>query len=163
MKSWKEAYPEAQLIGPEGLDIGTKFDLVFTPDNLDQTFGDNEILAHYFPGSANKDIAFLHVPSKTLLNADLVFNLPAKEQYSQTEIDPTSGFWTQFFIKIFTPHNWIHNFAVWYVFTKDKVAMKRDVNVVSDWDFDRLVPCHGDVMEAGAKKFWNDLYEKFLR
>jgi len=41
-------------------------------------------------------------------------------------------------------------------------AMKRDVKVVSDWEFDRLIPCHGDIMEVGAKKHWNDLYVKFL-
>jgi hypothetical protein len=39
--------------------------------------------------------------------------------------------------------------------------MKRDVKVVSEWDFDRLIPCHGDVMETGAKKYWNDLYAWF--
>jgi hypothetical protein len=41
--------------------------------------------------------------------------------------------------------------------------MKRDVQVVRSWDFDRMVPCHGDVMETGAKKLWNDLYAKFLK
>src|SRR5271154_580210 len=166
LKAWKEAYPKAQVIGPQGLDValpGVKFDFLFTPENLDHTFGDNEILAHYFPGYANKDIAFLHVPSKTMLNADLAENLPAKEQYSQTGIDAASGFWTGLFIKMFSPHNWIHNFVVWHVFGKDKVAMKRDVKVVSEWDFDRLVPCHGDVMETGAKQYWNDLYERFLQ
>lgn len=40
--------------------------------------------------------------------------------------------------------------------------MKRDVKVVSEWDFDRLIPCHGDVMEMGAKKYRNDLYAGFL-
>jgi hypothetical protein len=44
----------------------------------------------------------------------------------------------------------------------DGSLMRRDVQVVSLWDFDRMVPCHGDVMETGAKKWWNDLYAKFL-
>jgi hypothetical protein len=34
----------------------------------------------YFSGFKNKDIAFLHAPSKTLMVADLIFNLPATEQ-----------------------------------------------------------------------------------
>ena len=41
--------------------------------------------------------------------------------------------------------------------------MTRDVKIVSEWDFDRSVPCHGDVMETGAKRWWNALYARFLR
>jgi hypothetical protein len=123
LKDWKDLYPEAEVIGPQGLDVNlpaVKFDYLFTPDNIDRTFGNNEIVAHYFPGYDSKEIAFLHVPSKTMLNADLAENLPANEQYSQTSEDPASGFWTRLFIKMFSPNNWIHNFVIWYVFSKDK-------------------------------------------
>jgi hypothetical protein len=34
----------------------------------------------YFSGFQNKDVAFLHKASKTLIVADLLMNLPAKEQ-----------------------------------------------------------------------------------
>jgi hypothetical protein len=34
----------------------------------------------YFSGFRNKEVAFLHSPSKTLIAADLIFNLPATEQ-----------------------------------------------------------------------------------
>ena len=123
LKEWKDLYPEAEVIGPQGLDVNlpeVKFDFLFTPEQLDRTFGNDEIIAHYFPGYASKEIAFLHVPSKTLLNADLAENLPAKEQYSQSGVDPASGFWTGLFIKMFSPNNWIHNFVIWHVFSKDK-------------------------------------------
>jgi len=42
------------------------------------------IFDSYFSGYKNKDVAFLHSASKTLVQADLLFNLPAKEQYSKT-------------------------------------------------------------------------------
>lgn len=121
LKQWKEAYPDAEVIGPQSLETkGTKVDFQFTPQNLDRTFGDNEIHAHYFPGYASRDIAILHIPTGTLLNADLAENLPAKEQYSQTSEDAASGFLTGVFIKLFSPNNWLHNFAIWNVFAKDK-------------------------------------------
>ena len=123
LKEWKDLYPEAEVIGPQGLDVKfaeVKFDFLFTPDQLDRTFGDDEIIAHYFPGYDSREIAFLHVPSKTFLNADLAENLPGKEQYSQSGVDPASGFWTGLFIKMFSPNNWIHNFVIWHVFSKDK-------------------------------------------
>lgn len=37
----------------------------------------------YFPGFRNKDVAFLHMPSKSLIEADLLLNLPAREQASR--------------------------------------------------------------------------------
>jgi hypothetical protein len=123
LKQWKEAYPEAEVIAPQGIDAkltDLKVDFLFTPENLDRTLGDNEIKIHYFPGYASRDIAVLHVPSGTLLNGDLAESLPAKEQYSQTSEDAASGFWTGVFVKLFSPNNWLHNFAIWHVFGKDK-------------------------------------------
>jgi hypothetical protein len=126
LKQWKDIYPDAQVIGPQGLDVNlkntVKFDFLFTPDNLDMTFGDGEMIAHYFPGYESKEIAFLHVPSKTMLNADLAETLPATEQYSQSGENATTGFWTGLFIKMFSPNNWIHDFVIWYVFSKDKTC-----------------------------------------
>lgn len=61
----------------------------------------------------------------------------------------------------------------WYAFAKNRqfalpVAWlilrfnKRDARIVSGWDFDRLIPCHGEVVETGAKKMWNDHYAWYL-
>ena len=120
---WKKAYPEAQVIGPKGVDEklpDIKFDYLFTQAELDKTFGENEVQAHLFPGYFHAEIAFLHVPSKTFLNADLAENLPATEQFSASGDNATSGFLTGVFIKMFSPHNWLHNFLVLHAFTKDK-------------------------------------------
>jgi hypothetical protein len=40
----------------------------------------SQIKACYFSGFANKDVAFFHAASKTLIEADLLFNLPGNEQ-----------------------------------------------------------------------------------
>ena len=120
---WKKAYPEAQVIGPKGVDEklpDIKFDYLFTEAELDKTFGDNEIQTHSFPGYFHAEIGFLHVPSKTFLNADLAENLPATEQFSTSGVDATGGFLTWVFIKMFSPHNWFHNFLLLHGFTKDK-------------------------------------------
>ena len=166
LKAWKQAYPEATVIGPKPLAdklTDVKFDIVMTPEHLDEGFGDDEILIHYFPGYFSFEIAVLHVASGSFFNADLAECLPALEAFSKTpEVDPKTGFKTHLFMKMFSPHNWLHEFVLGNVLAKDKNAMKRDVKVVSDWKFDRLVPCHGDVMETGAKKWWNDLYARFL-
>jgi hypothetical protein len=41
-------------------------------------------------------------------------------------------------------------------------AMSRDAKVVNEWDFDRIIPCHGDVIETGGKKAWQQVLGKFL-
>jgi hypothetical protein len=41
-------------------------------------------------------------------------------------------------------------------------AMARDTKVVAAWDFDRLIPCHGDVVETGAKQVWLDAFKTYL-
>jgi hypothetical protein len=41
-------------------------------------------------------------------------------------------------------------------------AMSRDTKIVAAWDFDRLIPCHGDVIETGAKQVWLDAFKVYL-
>ena len=58
--------------------------------------------------------------------------------------------------------------------------MKRDAKTVSEWDFDRIIPCHGvctdcirlsetsfltstqDVIETGGKAAWDEVYKWYL-
>jgi hypothetical protein len=40
--------------------------------------------------------------------------------------------------------------------------MSRDTKIVAAWDFDRLIPCHGDVIETGAKQVWLDAFKVYL-
>jgi hypothetical protein len=41
-------------------------------------------------------------------------------------------------------------------------AMSRDAKVVAAWDFDRIIPCHGDVVETGGKQVWLDAFQMYL-
>jgi len=46
---------------------------------------DRQISLHSITQHTNHELVAIHHPSKTLLEADLLFNLPAKEQYSRTK------------------------------------------------------------------------------
>lgn len=48
--------------------------------NFGLTLVDSTPNNSYFSGFVNKDVAFLHQPSKTLIEADLLMNLPCTEQ-----------------------------------------------------------------------------------
>ena len=39
---------------------------------------------------------------------------------------------------------------LWHLLGKDRAGMSKNAKLVSAWDFDRIIPCHGDVIETGA-------------
>jgi Domain of unknown function (DUF4336) len=168
ISSWVATFPEAEVIGMEGLPEkreadeatkGTKFAHVFTAKNkLDLKISpefDAEFDYEYFHSHANKELVFLHKPSKTMIEADLIFNLPATEQFSRSGVDATSGILTKLFGGIMNTRGnmiWQKRF-LWYASGgADRPAFAESVKRIKKWDYDRLIPCHGDVIETGGKR-----------
>ncbi|KAA1479350.1 hypothetical protein DENSPDRAFT_886669 [Dentipellis sp. KUC8613] len=154
-------YPQAKLIAVEEAvnkkkGDGLKFAGFWGDKNLNPKFGfEDEILSCYFSGFKNKDVAFCHVASKTLIEADLLFNMPPTEQYAHAWFSGGLPF-----MKV-TPWSSFHatmtkNLSV------DNEAMKRDAKTVAGWDFNRIIPCHGDVIEEDGNKAWRSAFKFFL-
>jgi len=162
LAEFKKAYPEAKLIGieehlskPSLKDL--KFDGVYGKDPADTKYGfEDEIQACFFSGFKMHDLAFNHIASGSLIVADLLFNLPAKEQYSQSK---SSGSFP--LVGQFSPYTWTHKKLVWSM-GADKEAMKRDAKTVAGWNFTRVIPCHGDVIEGTGKQAWEEVYKWYL-
>jgi hypothetical protein len=57
----------------------------------------------YFSGFKNKDVAFFHSTSKTLITADLIFNLPATEQVIPFSDMPEPTYSTYPLLSILSP------------------------------------------------------------
>ncbi|KAF9239306.1 hypothetical protein BU15DRAFT_74724 [Melanogaster broomeanus] len=159
LPEFKRAYPDAKVIGVADTiarmkDQAVPFDGLWGRDPSDTQYGFEEDIKHcYFSGFRNKDVAFLHVASRSLIEADLLFNLPATEQYSKC-----SSWIPQAKLK---PDSWAHQKVIQGV-TIDVEAMKRDARTVASWDFDRIIPCHGDVIERDGNKAWRDAYKFFI-
>lgn len=173
VSTWAKEYPDAEIIGMEGLPEkresdpatkGTKFAHVFSAKNkLDLKITpefDAEFSYEYFHSHQNKELVFLHKPSRTMIEADLIFNLPATEQYSKSGVDPRSGFLTKLFGGIMNTRGeatWQKR-LLWYgPAGKDRKGFAESVKRVKPWDFDRIIPCHGDVIETGGKAVFNKL------
>ena len=178
LSEWSRAFPAATVLGVEGLPekreadpatAGLKFQHVWTAQNkrdmhVDADF-DAEFDVEYVNGHANKELVFYHKPDKTLIEADLMFNLPATEQYSKSGEDPTTGIWT----KLFSPlqHTsgtaiWQKRF-IWYLTSKDKPSFNDSMGKIDAWDFDRIIPCHGDVIETGGKGIFQKVFGWHLK
>ncbi|KAJ3505916.1 hypothetical protein NLJ89_g7162 [Agrocybe chaxingu] len=153
---YKNAYQSAKLIAPVDA-IARHGDATLQFDGETKYGFEDEIEHCYFTGFKNKDVAFLHRSSKSLIEADLLLNLPAKEQYSKTKEAST----LLFGFGGFGPFSWVHRKFMGGL-AVDQEAMRRDAKIVSGWDFNRIIPCHGDVIEGDGKKAWNELYKDFL-
>ncbi|KAF7790006.1 hypothetical protein EIP86_000954 [Pleurotus ostreatoroseus] len=163
---WKKAYPTAKVIGVEGLaekkSENWSFDGAYGVDPAGTIYGfEADIMSCYFSGFSKKDVAWLHVPSRTLIVADLIFNLPATEQYSKTSASPALKAPLSWLMPKFQPYSPGFQKFLWNE-GKDKTAMRESAKTVSEWEFDRIIPCHGDVIETDAKKAWSSAFARYL-
>lgn len=103
----------------------------------------------------NKDIAFLHKPSGSLLEADLLMNLPSHEQKADGSIWST-------ITSLVAPGSLAAQWGMKAMGLKNSAEYKEAAEVVSGWEWDRLIPCHGEVLETGGKHAWNETFKKVL-
>ncbi|GAA5876699.1 hypothetical protein JCM1840_000765 [Sporobolomyces johnsonii] len=171
LKTYFDAFPEARLYMPAGGVKKWKSKGILPenpskyfsygegyPDPFEAETGGEIKSADFGKAFINEDIAFYHAPTKTLIEADLLFNLPPTEQYSKTDERATIPFVSN----LMRPGTSGHKRFLWYLGSKDRKEMGVQAKVVAGWDFDRVIPCHGDVIETGGKKAWLDTYADFL-
>ena len=116
LDTWHKAYPDAKVIAPEGLpekrkkqgSPAVRFDILGKAGghheeggklDVDEEF-DSEFETCFVPGHANKELVFCYKREKTLVEADLMFNLPAVEQYSKGGGNPHQGLLTRLMCSI---------------------------------------------------------------
>ena len=177
LKPWSLEYPQAEVIGMDGLPEkreadpdtkGTQFSHVFTPSNkrdmrISPEF-DEEFDYEYIHSHQNKELVFLHKPSRTMIEADVIFNLPATEQFSRTGTNANAGILTKIFASIMNTRGsaiWQQRFLWYAAGGKDRKGFAQSVNVIKKWDFERIIPCHGDVIETGGKNLFNNITKWF--
>lgn len=174
---WAKAYPNAEVIGMEGLPEkrekdadtkGTKFHHVFSQSNkLDLRVSDEfhrEFDVEFFHSHQNKELAFLHKPTRTMIEADLMFNLPATEQFSKSGVSPTGGLLTRLFAGVMHTRGdmiWQKRFLWYGAASQDRDAFAQSVSRIKGWDFDRIIPCHGEIIETGGRQKWDTLTSWF--
>lgn len=84
------------------------------------------------------ELVLLHRASKTLLVADYFFN-----------IHDTKGLLTSLVLRMTGTHGKAAQSKLWRRMTKDKAAMAKSAKAVLALDYQRVVMCHGDVVEDG--------------
>jgi Domain of unknown function (DUF4336) len=147
MEQYRDAYPKVELLAAPGLERRRK-DLTFDGhlgDNPDPRWGkDVDQLA--FPGSRFlTEIIFLHRPSGSLILGDLCMNLgPDRPLLSRAyvRLDGVAGrFAMPRTIRLTVRH---------------RDAARHSVERMLEWEFDRVVTGHGDVVETGGRQAFSE-------
>ncbi len=139
-KDGQEAFSGVPFLGPPGFSEVVKFPtLPLLPAPVEWS-GEVEVLP--VDGAPKlKEHAMLHVPSRTLIVADLVFNFDANEHG-----------WDRIF------HRYIAGFKrypgmsrIFKICVNDPAAFKASLALILDSDFDRIIVGHGQVIETNGK------------
>jgi glyoxylase-like metal-dependent hydrolase (beta-lactamase superfamily II) len=152
MEQYRDAYPRARLFRVPGLERkrpDLRFDGVLGAppepewsDDLDQ----ERFEGHRVAGRVLNEVEFFHPKSRSLITGDLCFNI-APEWPLKTRplawgprMRPRLGPTVAFRLGI-----------------RDREAARHSVERVLEWDFDRILPGHGEIVETGGKdKFKRD-------
>ena len=175
---WHEAFPNAKVLGPEGLpekrakqkNEDVPFAVVFKGDTkesakVDAEF-DRDFEYEYVDSHVNKELVFNYKPERTLIEADYLFNLPATEQFSKTTGGPGGGILDKIF-------HWLGHtrgaamgqkrFVWWLGSSANRPSFNKSTARIATFDFDRIIPCHGDVIETNGRGIFNTVFDWHLQ
>jgi hypothetical protein len=89
----------------------------------------------------------LHVPSRTLIVADLLFNFRH-----------SSSRWTKLFARnVMRLKNLSGMSPFFRSMIRDRAAFHQSLNEVLTWDFDRVIVGHGEPIATGGKERLRDI------
>jgi hypothetical protein len=99
---------------------------------------DGALAAKVMPGAPKLDEAvFLHAPSKTLVVTDWVFNVQHPQGFATWMVLSMTGTWKR------TVQSRLVRLLV-----EDRAAAARATREVLGWDFARVVPAHGEIIDG---------------
>ncbi len=139
-KEGRDAFPGLPVLGPPGFGGIVGFPVM--PLTSPPPEWREELVVFAVAGAPKlEEHAIVHIPSRTLIVADLIFNFRPEE----------TG-WNRFF------HRHIAGFKrypgmsrVFRLFIKDKPAFRRSIRQIIAADFERIIVGHGDVIDKDGR------------
>lgn len=84
--------------------------------------------------------------------------MPAHEQYSKTGVGADSGVYTKLVNYFLNTHGKGQQRFNWYATSKDKSSFSQSAKVVAGWDIEKIIPCHGDVIEEDGAAIFRRIF-----
>ena len=96
------------------------------------------------------EIIFFHRPSRSLIIADLIFNIPN---------DPSLGWIGRLYLRFSHALDKPGSSLFWRILIRNRIAAAASFQQILSFDFVRVLPAHGNVIETNARS----TVEKVLR
>ncbi len=93
------------------------------------------------------EFAFFHPASRTLLLTDLCFNVRQSDSWFLRTFMRLNQAWDRF-----GPSRMMRSMI------RDKAALRASLDRVLEWDFDRVIVTHGEVLESGGRDALRDAF-----
>jgi hypothetical protein len=139
-KDGRTAFPNIPYLAPEGFAARAHVDC--RPLLPPPASWSSEVRVLLIDGMPDvKEHVFLHLPSRTLIVADLVFNFR-----------PSSG-WKSFFrTALMGVKDHPDSARVYPLQVKDRQAYNRSIRELMTWDFDRIIVGHNEIVNSNGKE-----------
>ena len=143
VQDWAAAYPDAKVAAPPGLKHKR-------PDlRIDVELGDAAdagwagVIDQVFVRGMPKldEVLFFHRPSRTVLVTDLAFHFRQTDSWRLRAYLKLSGAWQR-----------LGSTLTARALMKDKAAVRASLEKALAWDAERVVVCHGEVVESDGGK-----------
>jgi len=146
------AYPDARLYGAPGLAEKRK-DLRFhgTLSDEPEAFWEDSLKQHVFQGiPAVNEVVFFHSVSRTVIFTDLVFNFSSDLTPGQKLFALLDGVYEKTAVSRLTR----------YILLGDRKKARLSADKILEWDFDRVVLAHKDVVHEDGYEAVRKAFEK---
>lgn len=147
------SYPGARLWVAPGLDR-KRPDLVFEAVLADQApeAWRGEVDQVFFRGRPyENEVAFFHRGSRTLILCDLAFHF-----------GPRAAAPTRLLMKLLRSYGRFGPSRLDPLLIRDRRAARESLERILEWDFDRVIVAHGDVLERGGRESLREGYAWLL-
>jgi hypothetical protein len=146
---WMAAYPQARAYAAPGLPEKRK-DLSFHGVLSDQApaewAGQIELLPWRGAPLLN-EVVFFHRPSRTLVLTDMAHN-----------VGPDAAALTRFFFRLFGGYGRLSTSLAERMANRDRPAVRRTVDTLLQWDFQRVIIAHGHIVESNGAQALREAY-----
>ncbi len=146
---WMAAYPQARAYAAPGLPQKRK-DLSFHAvlgDQAPAEWGEQIELQPWRGAPMLSETVFFHRPSRTLMVTDTVHN-----------VGPDAGAFTSLVFKLFGGYGRLSTSLIERMVSRDRAAVRRTVDAVLQWDFQRVIMAHGHIVESNGAQAFREAY-----
>jgi hypothetical protein len=158
--NFKALYPDAIFWAAPGLE-SKKPDLPIDrilgrdehplPKEIEYVFFDGFRTLGFSGFDSINECVFFHCESRTLILTDTAFHF-----------DESFPFLTQFATRVLGGYKNLSPSLLERVATQEKEKVKRSVEKVLAWDFERVIMAHGSIIEKNGKQKFQEGYARFL-